>query len=255
VSTLTLRGETIALESGIFWFDHQWGMLEAAPRSAALRAAGNLQPPDLIGWDWFEAQFDGNRQITCSAPHLDTLRAFYFQTGPTPPGTMHAAVEGKFVAADGTATSVTGALDVTEWVKSEASPAPHDYPPTHTRYPNRWQFQFGDDVDADIRAFTMEPIVAGGQSGFFAGGAQYAEGAVVLLDAAGNDVGRGFAESVSYADTLANQLRLAGLPDSDEFKRLFGEVAPSEGLQNASAAFVALNADEVQRIAATCLGV
>jgi predicted secreted hydrolase len=253
-STLTLQGEEIALTAGTFWCDHQWGTLVAAPDSAVVRAANNLQPPSPGGWDWFEAQFAGDRQITVAAPHGDAMRAYYFQTGPTPPDTMHVPVFGKFMDAAGVTHAVNGTLDVTEWIKSQKSPAPDLYPPTQTWYPNRWEFQFGADVDEDIRLFVMEPIVSGGQSGFFASGAQYSEGAVILRDAAGQDVGRGFAESVAYADTLANELRLAGLPASDEMLAMFGAQAPSEDLVLASKAYVALHATELQQITETCQG-
>ena len=100
----------------------------------------------------------------------------------------------------------------------------------------------------------MTPIVSGGQSGYFAAGAQYAEGLVYLTDPAGSDIGRGFAESVSYADTLANQVRLAGLPVTVEMLALLGPQEPSELLKLASEAYVALHADELQKIAGTCIG-
>lgn len=254
VSTLTLGDEEIRLSSGIFWFDHQWGMLAAAPQSAVLRAASNLQPLNPGGWDWFEAQFVGDRQITCAAGHTDALRQYYFQTGATPPGTMEVPVVGKYMDAAGTSASVTGKLEVTEWVRSEKSPAPDDYPPTNTWYPDRWEFQFGDEVPEDIRSFTMVPIVSSGQSGFFADGEQYAEGAVYLLDPAGKDIGRGFAESVEYANTLANRLRLVGLPVNDQTLSLFGQTAPSEELKLASLAYVSLHADELKTVSGTCIG-
>ena len=254
VSTLMLGEEKIELSSGVFWFDHQWGMLAAAPRSAVLRAASNLQPQDPGGWDWFEAQFEGDRQITCAAGHTDALRQFYFQTGPTPPGTMEVSVSGKYMDAEGTSVSVTGKLAVTKWVKSERSPAPDDYPPTNTWYPDRWEFQFGAEVPEDIRTFTMVPIVSSGQSGFFADGDQYAEGAVYLLDPAGKEIGRGFAESVAYADTLANRLRLIGIPVNDQMLSLFGQTAPSEELKLASLAYVSLHADELKTVSSTCIG-
>lgn len=253
-STLRLRGEEAALTSGTFWFDHQWGMLSGIPHSAVLRAAANTQPPALIGWDWFEAQFEGNQQITCAAGHTDALRRFYFQTGPTPPGTMQVPVKGKYMDPTGTTHGVTGSLAVTSWIRSTTSPAPADYPVTDTWYPNRWEFAFGRDVPEEIRTFTMEPIVASGQSGFFANGAQYSEGAVYLRDGAGNDIGRGFAESVSYADTLKNRLRLAGLPVTAEMLTLFQEAAPSEALKLASEAYVALHADELNEVLGTCRG-
>lgn len=62
----------------------------------------------------------------------------------------------------------------------------------------------------------MAPIVRTGQSGFFASGAEYSEGAVYLEDGQGRRICRGFAESVSYANTTANMFRLAGLPDTPE---------------------------------------
>jgi hypothetical protein len=253
-SFLTYGDEEVTLASGIFWFDHQWGMLSAVPQSAVTRAAGNLKPADPGGWDWFEAQFDGDRQITCAAPHRAAMHAFYFQTGPKPPGAMQVAVTGKYMDAAGATHDVTGTLVVNEWIKSEKSPAPAEYPPTHTWYPNRWEFQFGAEVPEDIRSFTMTPIVSAGQSGFFAGGAQYSEGAVYLRDAAGNEIGRGFAESVDYADTLANRLRLAGLPADAEMIALFGATRPSEALKLASEAYVALHAGELQKITSTCSG-
>jgi hypothetical protein len=109
-------------------------------------------------------------------------------------------------------------------------------------------------VPEDIRTFTMAPIVSSGQSGFFADGEQYAEGAVYLLDPAGKEIGRGFAESVEYADTLANRLRLVGLPVNDQTLSLFGQTAPSEELKLASLAYVSLHADELKTVFGTCIG-
>jgi predicted secreted hydrolase len=220
VSTLTLDGETFSLATGVFWFDHQWGMLNGIANSAVVRAVNTLQPAGPGGWDWFEAQFSGDRQITCAAPHTNAYRPFYFQTGDNPPDTMQVTVHGKCMDEASVTHSITGTLKIPVWIKSEKSPAPAVYPPTGTWYPNRWEFTFGEEVPEEIRAFSMTPIVSGGQSGFFASGAQYSEGAVYLRNEAGEDIGRGFAESVQYADTLANQLRLAGLPVNDEMMAL-----------------------------------
>jgi len=60
---------------------------------------------------------------------------------------------------------------------------------------------------------------------------------------------------VSYADTLPNQLKLAGLPVSDEMVALFRDHGPSEALKVASQTYLALHAQELQEIAGTCLGV
>src|SRR4029077_20431076 len=94
-----------------------------------------------------------------------------------------------------------------------------------------------DDLPADIRSFTLTPIVDCAQSAFFASGAQIAEGAVRVHDAAGRDIGRGFAESVAYADTNRNMLRLAGLPDTEAMLELF-ERAPSLGTRIDNALYV-----------------
>ena len=116
----------------------------------------------------------------------------------------------------------------------------------------KWEFTFGEDVPEDIRVFTMEPIVTTGQSGFFAGGAQYSEGAVYLLGPNGEDLGRGFAESVGYANTLPNVLRLVGLDANEENMELFGGNPPQPGLVLASQAFVFLNQTELARRSPKC---
>ena len=128
------------------------------------------------------------------------------------------------------------------------------YPPTYTWYPDKWEFTFGEDVPEDIRTFIMEPIVTTGQSGFFAGGAQYSEGAVYLLDPNGKDLGRGFAESVGYANTLPNVLRLVGLDAHAENMELFGGNPPQPALVLASQAFVYLNQAELKTVTDMCSG-
>jgi predicted secreted hydrolase len=253
-STLTIQGEEVQLTDGTFWFDHQWGMLAGVANTAVVRAANNLSPAAPGGWDWFEAQFTGDRQITVFSIHSHEYLPFYFQTGPTPPGTMTVAVKGKYMDPAAVTHDVTGTLAITEWIKSVDSPAPADYPPTNTWYPNRWEFAFGPEVPADIRAFVMQPIVETGQSGFFANGSQYSEGAVYLLDPDGADIGRGFAESVAYAQTRDNALRLVGLPATEEMLALFGDNPPSEGLTLASQAYALLHGKELQEVIGTCRG-
>ena len=255
-STLTLRGEEIALGDGRFWFDHQWsnGLGGGAPRSAALRAATNLAPAAPEGWDWFMAQFDDNRQLTFAAQHTNENRAFYYQTGPTPPGTMTATVAGKYIERDGSAQDVTGEMTVAEWIRSEDTPDPAQYWPTNAWYPNHWSFRLDPALPDEVRTFTMTPIVKSGQSGFFASGEQYSEGAVELRDADGTVVGRGFAESVDYADATSNVLALAGLPVTAEMIALFQTEEPTATLAAESAAYVAAHADELADALETCLG-
>ena len=100
------------------------------------------------------------------------------------------------------------------------SPDPQQYPVTHTWYPDHWEFHFGNDVLENLRTFHMLPIVSGGQSGFFANSAQYSEGAVFLVNDKNQPIGRGFAESVNYADNTELMFQLSGIPDASEMRRL-----------------------------------
>jgi len=219
-----------------------------------LRAASNLAPATPGGWDWFMAQFADGRQLTFAAPHTLENRAFYNQTGPMPPGTMTATVAGKLMDRDGSVRDATGELVVDAWIKSEDSPAPDQYWPTNTWYPNRWTFSLGSDLPVEVRTFSMTPIVQTGQSGFFASGNQYSEGAVELHDADGAVVGRGFAESVAYADSTRNILALAGLPVDAEMVALFQSAAPSAALATESAAYVSGHKDALTEALGVCLG-
>lgn len=215
-STLKLKGEEVTLTGGKFWYDHQWGtgfMPQGNPRRAVLRAANNLAKPSPGGWDWFMAQFDNDTELTMAAMHSNDNLKFYEQTGPNPPGIMTAVIVGKFVDQDNKVLDISGTMRVTEWHKSEQSPDPTHYWVTHSWYPNKWEFNFQSDVPESIRNFVMIPIVQTGQTGFFANGFQYSEGAVYLKDEAGRLIGRGFAESTSYADSTKNMLSLAGLLD------------------------------------------
>jgi hypothetical protein len=100
----------------------------------------------------------------------------------------------------------------------------------------------------------MTPIVDHGQAGFFANGAQYAEGAVYLTNDQGVQVGRGFAESVLYADTQRTVLALAGLPDSDEMAARFRPVKASPWLKASSLLYTLLphNRNEANRLLKVC---
>jgi predicted secreted hydrolase len=233
-SNLRLKDEKVALTRGKFWFDHQWctGFMPSGnPKPAVLRAATNLAKPPPGGWDWFMAQFDGDRELTLAAPHTNDTLDFYTQTGPSPPGTMSVDVTGKFVDTNSKVTDVRGILNVTEWHKSAKSPDPGEYAVTGTWYPNKWEFRFGPEVPEDIRNFSMTPIVQGGQTAFFGHGPEYSEGAVYLRDEKGRLVGRGFAESTAYADTMKLTLRFAGLPVSQEMLELVRRPSPSRLLK------------------------
>ena len=255
-SRISIDGQEIDLTSGAFWFDHQWGngLGGGNPRSEALRAASILSPSALSGWDWFMAQFDDNRQITLAALHSDANAAFYFQTGPTAPGTMVAPAIGKLMDETGTVHQLTGTLTVDEWVKAESTPNPALYWPTYTWYPNHWRFDLAAGAPDDLTTFSMTPIVEGGQAAFFAGGAQYSEGAVVLHDSTGAAVGRGFAESVNYADTFLNRLALGGLPVTLEMANALAPVKPGLALEAEAAIYAATHKDAIEKELGMCVG-
>ncbi len=218
-SILRINEEEVKLSNGKFWYDHQWcnGMLPAGnPRVKVLRIANNMNKKPPGGWDWFMAQFKDNRELTMASIHSNENKPFYEQTGPNPPGIMEVEASGKYVDEKNNSKKIKGTLKITEWIKSEKSQDPDLYPITKTWYPQKWEFSFGEDVPEDIRNFMMIPIVSGGQSGFFANGLHYSEGAVYLKDHEGNSIGRGFAESTGYADAPLNRLKLSGLPATEE---------------------------------------
>ena len=167
---------------------------------------------------------------------------------------MTVTVAGTFMDPAGETRIVRGTLDVTEWVRADHSPDPERYPVTGTWYPARWEFSFDEGVPGDIAVFTMSPIVSEAQSGFFANGAQYCEGAVVLRDAQGRDVGRGFAESVAYADTRRTVHRLAGLDDSDEALAALAKPEPTAAEKVMNALYVATHKKKLEAIIAASAG-
>lgn len=229
-SLLKLDGEEIILNQGKFWFDHQWGnALEPLGNSMCkvIRAANVLtKTSHSRGWDWFMAQFEGEREMTMYAPHTDKNLDFYWQTGDESPGTMEVAVKGQYIDQENSVTNVKGTLTVDKWVKSVKSSNPENYFITNTWYPDRWKFQF-EMVPEDICSFIMTPIVEGGQIGYNASGAQYSEGGVYIRDQEGRYLGKGFAESVYYADPHSNMLHLAGIPDTPQMRKLLKTPHPS----------------------------
>ncbi|BDZ67244.1 hypothetical protein [Methanobacterium ferruginis] len=181
---MKLDGEEIILNQGQFWFDHQWGnALEPLgnSRCKVVRAASTLSKPSHSrGWDWFMAQFDGDREMTMYAPHTDKNMAYYWQTGEESPGTMTVAVKGQYIDAEHEVVDIKGTLNIDKWVQSVKSSNPENYFITNTWYPDQWEFQFQEMVPEDIRHFTMTPIVSGGQTGYNASGSQYSEGELKL---------------------------------------------------------------------------
>jgi hypothetical protein len=246
-SRLRIGEREVRLARGVFWFDHQWGSV-GLTRSEVMRAADNIAPPEPDGWDWFEAQFNGDRQLTVFAPHRrEYARRFYDQTGSEPPAAMEVRVGGKFMDAAKQTRTTFGTLKVSAWVRAEHSPCPERYPPTHIWHPNRWEFSFAD-LPGDLQSFSMTPIVERGQASFFANGAQISEGAVRLADRAGNEIGRGFAESVGYVDTRRNMLRLAGLPQTDAMLELVAHRAPPFGTRMLNLLYVLTHRRQLREV-------
>ena len=230
-SLLKLDGEEIILNQGKFWFDHQWGnALEPLgnSRCKSARAANILtKTSHSRGWDWFMAHFEGEREMTMYAPHTDENLDFYWQIGEEPPGTMEVNVKGQYIDPEHNVVDVKGILIIDKWVQSMKSSNPEHYFITNTWYPDHWEFKFQEMIPEDIRHFTMTPIVKGGQTGYNASGAQYSEGGVYIRDHDGKFLGKGFAESVYYADAHANIFHLAGLPDTPEMRKLMEPPEPS----------------------------
>jgi predicted secreted hydrolase len=253
-STLTLDGRTVRLVRGQFWFDRQWGFLSGAPRSKVMRAAKFSKNAEPEGWDWFMAQFTDDRQITVFAPHDHEDSEFYAQTGPEKPATMTRRVGGTYIDAKRDQSMTWGTLRVTDWIKAVTSPNPQRYPVTDTWYPNQWEFEFDEVVPEDIRRVTMTPIVQVAQVGFFANGSQYAEGAVVLTDPNGTDIGRGFAESVAYANTVSTTYRLAGLPDSQSHHDVLSHLKIPTSLALLNTAYVLAHQTELAEVLSESVG-
>lgn len=252
-SSIRIGDRSIDIVRGQLWYDHQWGFLDGVPRSEVMRASTNISAPEPTGWDWFMAHLNGDRQVTMFANHHSEYAEFYGCTGDTPPGTMQRRVSGTYMDQDARTRLVWGTLEVDDWVKTEHSPRPDRYPATGTWHPNHYRFRF-DDLPEDIATFTMEPIVKGGQSAFFAHGPQICEGAVIIRDPDGTDIGRGFAEAVSYADTVRNQVRLAGLPVEDELVALVRPTVPDASTAASNAAYLADHPDEMADVLARAKG-
>jgi predicted secreted hydrolase len=257
-SKLRINEELVSLKSGKFWYDHQWcnGMIPAGnPRVKVLRAANNMNEKAAGGWDWFMAQFKGNRELTMASIHSHDMLEFLNQTGPNPPKIMEAEVSGKYIDENNNSKKIKGQIKITEWIKSVKSQDPDLYPPTNTWYPQKWEFNFDEDIPEDIRNFVMIPIVSGGQSGFFGNGLHYSEGAVYLRDNEGNSLGRGFAESTGYADPILNRLKLAGLPATEEMRDRLEIPQPSSFLKLISTLYILWpsNKSKLKKLLTNCV--
>jgi predicted secreted hydrolase len=255
-SAIEIDGRRIRLAEGTFWMDHQWGtgfLPAGAPVPPALRAASLLAPPSPGGWDWFPLQFEDNYEITVAGMHSAANKAFYFQTGPQAPGTMTVAVSGKMMDPQALTHDIKGTLRVTGWVRATHT-NDMTYPPSGAWYPNRWEFSFEDPAPPHLREIVMTPLVEGGQTGYFANGAEYLEGATALSTPSGDRIGTGFGEATAYAPSHELQAVLAGLPDDSATQALLQPVPPS-AFERLKATLYLLwppHAAELKRIVACC---
>jgi len=249
-SVLRVGGETVALKGGTFWFDHQWGLGLApggAPRHEVLRASANLSPAGS-GWDFFVANLEGPYSFTFNAGHTDSA-AFMRQTGPTPPGTMHSPLVGKYMDPYGTVFNVSGTLAVTAWKKADHSPNRALYDNVPTWVPNRWEFALVEPVVPErLRKLTFEPICDDANALYFGNGSQYVEAATRVLDASGTCVGTGYSEATAYVDSLGTTMHLAGVPR--EQIDVFRNHAPSTAMKLMSEAYVLLHQGTLKELLA-----
>jgi hypothetical protein len=185
--------------------------------------------------------------------HSAANKAFYFQTGPQAPGTMTVAVSGKMMDPQALTHDIKGTLRVTGWVRATHT-NDMTYPPSGAWYPNRWEFSFEDPAPPHLREIVMTPLVEGGQTGYFANGAEYLEGATALSTPSGDRIGTGFGEATAYAPSHELQAVLAGLPDDSATQALLQPVPPS-AFERLKATLYLLwppHAAELKRIVACC---
>ncbi|MCB2189262.1 MAG: ATP-binding protein [Deltaproteobacteria bacterium] len=256
-SVIKLNGETIHLDHGKLWYDHQWGSSPSPvnPRDESLRAMQNLSPREPDGWEWIAAMFDDNTEIALSVPKRNKFKEFYMQTGDGPPPDMTAEANGLYMDENGEYRKITGSITVTDWLKSTVSHG--QYEATNTWYPNFVEVTLDTgDLPADKQRFNLRPIVDSGQVGWFAPGWQYSEGAVYLEDPAGNDLGRGFLELTGWADYRGQVLDLAGIPRTQANMEFLDLRDPSDELVAESLYYLAQpeNQKKLQEALAKCRG-
>lgn len=277
VSSITIAGQKIVLTGGRMWYDHQWTtgfMPPGAAEHAVMRAAANLSTPAPGGWDWFELQFDpnpaivpkGEVQMTFAALHSAANASFYGQSGPSSPGPMTAKFSGKYIFPNSSASElagpwektvtqdIKGTMTVDKWVQVKQSPNCAIYPPTDTWYPAHYCFVVDEPIPAPLRTFKVTPLIAAGQTGFFATGLQYTEGGAIVTDADGREIGRGFAEGTGWAKNPTTLLTLAGFENVPGASVLPTPVTPSPLLWVLSGIETLIYAKQLKAIMASAKG-
>lgn len=243
-SRLTIGDETVEIESGMLWMDHQWGtgmVPDGASTVEVLRAAANLSAPSPDGWDFFVMNFADGSAMTLNHLHTNDDLPWMNQSGAdAPPPRPPVSVVGKYMDRFGTPFNVSGDVTVTEWARGVTSPDPAKYPVSNVWFPHGWTFDLNAAVlPKRLRNLRFEPMSEDPCAMFFANGSQYVEAPITVFDADGAECGRGYCEAVNYADANATTASLAGLPA--ELAPTLGPIPPSADLKALSELEVAAN--------------
>lgn len=251
-SKLAIGGKEIALESGIFWMDHQWGLgmlPSSVPRYPVMQAAANVSPGGGPGWDFFALNMDDGSALTLSSLHTAESAKWANQTGPTMPPPMTLQVAGKYMDREGVAFNASGTMTVDRWAKTDHTPNPEKYVNTPTWVPHGATFTLFEGVLPDqLRTLTLEHICEHAQCLWYGEGMRYVEAAVVVLGADGKRVGAGYQEAVGYPNTLTTILSLAGMPATPEIVKLFQAQPMAPGLWVESLLYFIANQAEFKAI-------
>ncbi len=158
------RASGAALDvTGQAWMDREWSTSALAE--------------DQAGWDWFALQMD------------DGLDVMYYQLR-RPDGTPHEQSKGRWMPA-----AAGDALLQPEHVRLE--PTRFATQPSGNRYPVEWSMRIEPPDGGPVREWT---VVAVRDEQEMDTVVRYWEGAVDILDADGEPVGRGFVELTGYED-------------------------------------------------------
>lgn len=117
-----------------------------------------------------------------------------------------------------------------------------------------YHFSVVGTVPRRLQQLTLEPLIAGGQSGFFGTGLQYTEGGAVARDMDGVEIGRGFAEGTNWAHATDGVPGAAGLARSPETRALLEPVVPGAHLIAKSNQYLSDHKSEIARIVAQVRG-
>lgn len=156
--TVRVGGESVAVQ-GESWMDKEFG--------------SNQLGAHQVGWDWFSLQLDDGRELMLyllrdAAGEVDLAR-------------------GTSIAADGTVRYLEreefGVTTTAYWTS----------PQTAARYPAAWTVKLGEET------WALKPMLADQENrGALGGNLFYWEGAVSVLNARGEQLGKGYVELTGY---------------------------------------------------------